>query len=504
MTQIQFTKAVKYDSKLRLALMGPSGSGKTYSALRIASLLGKNVAVLDTEFGSASLYADRFDFSVMELTSFAPENYIAAVIAAEKAGFDVLVIDSLSHAWAGKDGILEFVDRKTADSRAKNSYTSGWSAGTPLQNRMVDTIKACGMHVVCTMRSKTEYIMVKDDRGKDAPKKIGMAPIQRDNLEYEFDIIGDMTMEHDLVVVKSRCDLVDGAVFPLPGENFIEPVKAWLTGQADPRPKRVVEAAPAAVPATQYPSPAHVLTKELEEARARVIKQLTTMKNAGIYADWDVVREEMNACLGVRNLSDAWDIDGLTAYYTGLVKRERGDTPFSPVTPEATPAAVVAESPAAPTDTPTPTPTADVAPVQDTPTVVDAAQEDPDDLRDQIDKEISARKMTEAEADYYAKSALETSSVSMLTTLLGIVKAHSLKAATVPVETKNLQDEIKRLHQILVNGNIDGWGDSSRMSQAVQEHLGVKTLPTCKDPQKLAAYIIYLSGIINSKEEVVA
>ena len=96
-----FKKATKSQAKLRMAITGPSGSGKTYSALSIAAPLG-HAAVIDTECGSASKYADLFDFDVLELSEYHPRNYIEAIKAACAAGYDVLIIDSLSHAWSGQ------------------------------------------------------------------------------------------------------------------------------------------------------------------------------------------------------------------------------------------------------------------------------------------------------------------------------------------------------------------------------------------------------------------
>src|SRR5690606_34635021 len=105
-----FKKATKSQAKLRMAITGPSGSGKTYTALSVGTPLGR-IAVIDTERGSASKYADLFDFDVLELTEYNPRNYIEAIRAACAGGYDVLIIDSLSHAWSGQGGVLELVDR---------------------------------------------------------------------------------------------------------------------------------------------------------------------------------------------------------------------------------------------------------------------------------------------------------------------------------------------------------------------------------------------------------
>ena len=106
-----FQKAVKYEAKLRLAIAGPSGAGKTYTALAVATSLGSRVALVDTEHGSASKYADLFDFDVMELAPpFHPDRFGDAISMAADEGYDVVVLDSVSHAWNGTGGALELVD----------------------------------------------------------------------------------------------------------------------------------------------------------------------------------------------------------------------------------------------------------------------------------------------------------------------------------------------------------------------------------------------------------
>ena len=104
---LQFTKATKEQAKARIALIGPSGCGKTYTALKMAEVLGKRIALIDTENASASKYADQFAFDTLALTTFAPQTYVEAIQVAENGGYDVLIIDSLSHAWAGKEGTLQ-------------------------------------------------------------------------------------------------------------------------------------------------------------------------------------------------------------------------------------------------------------------------------------------------------------------------------------------------------------------------------------------------------------
>ena len=239
MSAFSFTKATKRQARLRMALIGPSGSGKTYSALAIASAMAPSgkIAVIDTERGSASKYAGIFAFDVLELDTFAPETYASAIEAAGAAGYDVLIIDSLSHAWFGKDGALEQVDRAAKRSSSQNSFAA-WREVTPHHNAMIDAILQCPCHVIVTMRAKTEYVMETNEKGKSVPRKVGLAPVQRDGLEYEFDVVADMNLENDLIVSKSRCPAMSGQVVNKPGENVAKILMAWLTdGAPQPQPE---------------------------------------------------------------------------------------------------------------------------------------------------------------------------------------------------------------------------------------------------------------------------
>lgn len=230
-----FKKATKTQARLRLALIGPSGSGKTYSALSIAKNLGESIAVIDSEHGSASKYADLFNFDTCELTSFHPQNYINAIQAAEE--YDVLIIDSLSHAWMGRDGTLEQVDRVAKRLQHSNSFAA-WRDVTPLHNQLVDTMLACPNHLIVTMRSKTEYVVEANEKGKMVPKKVGMAPVQRDGLEYEFDVSGELNLDNELIISKSRCSSLTGQVIAKPGAQMALVLKEWLNDGA-PAPRRI-------------------------------------------------------------------------------------------------------------------------------------------------------------------------------------------------------------------------------------------------------------------------
>jgi hypothetical protein len=230
---VEFKKATRTKKKLRAALIGPAGAGKTRTALRMATGLGGKIALIDSEHGSASMYADFSDFDALELHSFSPDRYIEAIEAAERAGYDVLIVDSLSHAWSGKDGVLEFVDRT---KRNGNSYNA-WGDATPMQNRLVEKLLTCRMHLIVTLRSKMEYVQEKDERtGKTTIRKVGMQPVQRDGVEFEFDVIADVDQDHRLRVAKTRIDPIKGFETTEAGEDFGRRLRDWLDGGAPEAP----------------------------------------------------------------------------------------------------------------------------------------------------------------------------------------------------------------------------------------------------------------------------
>jgi AAA domain-containing protein len=248
---IQFTKATKKQAKLRLALMGPAGSGKTYTALTIAQHFGDKIALLDSEGGSASKYADIFTFDTITPDSFEPNLCTEAIHAAESAGYDVLIIDSWSAFWAGTGGALEQVDIATKRSRSGNKFTDGWGEVTPMQTRMVDAILSAKLHVIATMRVKTEYVIEENERGKKVPRRIGLQPIQRSGMEYEFDVVADIDLDNSLSIGKTRCSAIKDKVYKPAGENLASVLKAWLTDGApvpEPAAQPVALKAVAAAP----------------------------------------------------------------------------------------------------------------------------------------------------------------------------------------------------------------------------------------------------------------
>lgn len=227
-----FRQAERRQSKLRMTIDGPAGSGKSYTALRFAHALAKTgrIAAIDTERGSLSKYVGEspdgipWSFDVLELTQFSPEKYTEAIQAAGRLGYSVLIIDSLSHAWEGVGGALEIKDRQGG-----NQYTA-WRAVTPIHNRMIDAILQSNLHVITTMRSRMEYVQETDPTtGKTVIRKVGLAPIQRPGMEYEFDLVCDIDWSHIMTVSKSRCSAVQDMKVEKPSAGFMTPVIEWLS-----------------------------------------------------------------------------------------------------------------------------------------------------------------------------------------------------------------------------------------------------------------------------------
>jgi DNA polymerase III delta prime subunit len=257
-----FQKATKHKMKLRCAIEGPPGSGKTYSALAIGrALVGENgrIALIDTERGSASKYSDDFNFDVVELDTFAPATFVEYIREAEADGYDLLIIDSLSHAWIGAEGMLEQVD-KIAKRKQYSSNFPAWKDASPQERQLWDTMLGCNMHVIATLRTKTEYVIEeavgRDGRRRSVPRKVGLAPIQREGLEYEFDVVAEMDMDHNFSVSKTRCKALTDQSFNRPSHQVAEILHEWLGEGAPEKPKRNGSKAKAA--REPQPEPQHL------------------------------------------------------------------------------------------------------------------------------------------------------------------------------------------------------------------------------------------------------
>ncbi len=208
---MEIQQAARQRAKLRLAIAGPSGSGKTYSSLLVAAGLAKweKICVIDTENGSAHMYAGMGPYSVLGLFApYTPERYIEALHAALRAGFEVVILDGISQEWSGEGGILD-LQGKLADTKYRGNSWSAWREVTPRHNALVEAIQQSSAHVIATLRVKTEYIQT-EEFGKKQIKKVGLAPIQRENVEYEFDLVFDLSADHLAYASKDRTGLFDG------------------------------------------------------------------------------------------------------------------------------------------------------------------------------------------------------------------------------------------------------------------------------------------------------
>jgi hypothetical protein len=226
-----FQKATRKKAKARIGLVGPAGSGKTFSALQLAFGLGGKVAVIDTEHGSADLYAHLGEYDVASITPpFTVQKYLNLIKEAEKE-YDIIIIDSLSHAWAGTGGLLEEVDKRAG---AGNKFAA-WRDVTPLHNSLIDAILQSPAHIIATMRSKTEYVIEENEKGKKVPRKIGMAPVQREGMDFEFTLVFDIEQSHHLATAsKDRTSLFDGVCNKIDREAG-ERLREWLeSGDAPP------------------------------------------------------------------------------------------------------------------------------------------------------------------------------------------------------------------------------------------------------------------------------
>lgn len=228
-----FRKAQRKQAKLKIGIAAPSGAGKTYSALLMAyGMCGdwSKIAVIDTENGSAELYSHLGEYSVCPITPpFTPKKYIAAINDAVEAGFQVLIIDSLSHAWNGAGGLLEMKDKTTKASNSGNSFTA-WRDVTPAHNMLVDAILQSDIDVIVTLRAKSDYVIT-DDNGKRTVKKVGLAPVFRDGFEYELTVFFNLSQEHIATASKDRTSLFDGQNFT-PTVETGKALVAWRDGGA--------------------------------------------------------------------------------------------------------------------------------------------------------------------------------------------------------------------------------------------------------------------------------
>ena len=250
-------KAQRKKAFLRLGVAAPSGAGKTAGSLVLAygmmkkkypdlpdSQLWEKIAIIDSENGSGELYVNMFfdwcnlkvgEYLAITLTApFTAEKYISAIDICEKNNVEVVIIDSTTHLWAGEGGLLEQQNNITLKSKSGNSYMA-WREVTPEHNRFVESMLQANAHIIATIRSKVEYVQSKDENGSVKVTKVGLKPVQRDGMEYEFTVFLDINENHLCSVSKDRTGLLDGKVFkmkPQIGEDLMD----WLDSGTDAAP----------------------------------------------------------------------------------------------------------------------------------------------------------------------------------------------------------------------------------------------------------------------------
>ncbi len=236
---MKFAKATRKMCKMKLSLQGPSGSGKTYSALLLAKgITGdlSKVAVIDSENGSSHLYAKLGAFSVLKLEApFNPEKFVEAIHLAIKEGFECVVIDSLSHEWFGTGGILEIHSNMQG-----NSFTN-WSKLTPRHNALIEAIVSSDIHILATLRSKTEYV-IQQVNGKSIPEKVGLKSVQRDDTEYEFTISFELNKNYMATVSKDRTELFKNQPELVLSEQVGKRIISWCNSEENNNRKEDVQA----------------------------------------------------------------------------------------------------------------------------------------------------------------------------------------------------------------------------------------------------------------------
>ncbi|OLY92474.1 AAA domain-containing protein [Cnuella takakiae] len=228
---MQLRKATRKKAKIRLGLSAVSGGGKTYSALLIAyGICGdwSKVAIVDSENNSADLYAHLGDFNVLPLEApFSPEKYIDAIHTCEKAGMEVIIVDSITHEWDGKGGCLEIVE-------SFGGKYQDWAKVTPRHQAFIEAIVQSPCHMITTVRRKQDYEMTKDSSGKIKVEKGGLKEITREGFEYELTVNLELDMRHNATASKDRTGLFMGKPAFVPSEDTGKIIVEWSESGEDP------------------------------------------------------------------------------------------------------------------------------------------------------------------------------------------------------------------------------------------------------------------------------
>lgn len=332
---IVLKKAQRKRVKLKIGLSAPSGGGKTASSLILAygllkgehkdwsdSQIWEKIAVIDTENGSGELYAntkvgstDIGEYNAISLDPpYEPQKYIDAIQACKDAGIEVCICDSLSHAWSGQGGLLE--KQSNVAKRTNNSYTA-WREITPLHNQLVDKILQTDMHMICTMRSKTEYVQEKDQNGRTTVRKVGLAPVQRDGMEYEFTMFLEIDADHQAFGSKDRTGIVDHQYFVVTPEVGIK-LAQWLdTGVPEASAPKVVSVAEPSAPVAPSGNTLDSVILQIDSV-AKALPELGVKKPMIAQAIKDVTG-------GVANYKNITDVDVANRVLAALNAMKEGN-----------------------------------------------------------------------------------------------------------------------------------------------------------------------------------
>jgi|WetSurMetagenome_2_1015567.scaffolds.fasta_scaffold32815_3 hypothetical protein len=222
-----------------------SGGGKSYGSLKLASGFAKElskqtgkeerIAFINTEPNRGTIYANEFDYDIMDLTApYTPEKYINAIDDAVKAGYKILVIDSITHEWSGKGGCLEIHSKIPG-----NSYTA-WRTVTPRHEAFMDKILDSNIHIFATVRGDDKYIL-EEVNGKQQPKKVPLGYDQRKNTEYLFITTFVLDLEtHLATTAKDNTHIFENQVTLLDEKHGIELCK-WALGEGKNQIENIIK-----------------------------------------------------------------------------------------------------------------------------------------------------------------------------------------------------------------------------------------------------------------------
>jgi hypothetical protein len=296
---MQIRKASRQFRYLKIGVGGITGSGKTLGALETAfGICGdwSKICVIDTENRSADLYAHLGEYDKLDLTEGHPKLYIEAirsVCAADK--YEVCIIDSLTHEWAGRGGLLEMVDSMANTSASGNSYTV-WGKATPLHNAFIESWLGAPIHIIATMRKKDDYVIEQNDKGKAVPRKVGLKNIQRDGLDFEFDVLLNIHSNHTCTVDKDRTQLFDGQIPFMLSKEVGQSLIKWSTndGQATKPPPEPPQQEK--LPTDNADTKTSEVYTDTTDQQRKVCAVLERHRVPGEY--WDGIREAMKGRKG--------------------------------------------------------------------------------------------------------------------------------------------------------------------------------------------------------------